>query len=87
VMIAMALVLEPQILIADEPTTALDVSTQNQLLELMKRLYKHIETSILFITHDLGIVYQFCDEMIVMKEGRVVESGDVKTIFKNPKSD
>lgn len=87
VMIAMALVLEPQVLIADEPTTALDVSTQNQLLELMKRLYDHIETSILFITHDLSVVYQFCDDMIVMKRGTVVESGNVNEIFKNPKSD
>ncbi|TGE16483.1 ABC transporter ATP-binding protein [Staphylococcus petrasii] len=87
VMIAMALVLEPQVLIADEPTTALDVSTQNQLLELMKQLYEHIETSILFITHDLSVVYQFCDDMIVMKQGEVVESGNVKEIFKNPKSD
>lgn len=87
VMIAMALVLEPQVLIADEPTTALDVSTQNQLLDLMKRLYEHIETSILFITHDLSVVYQFCDEMIVMKQGEVVESGNVKDIFKHPQSD
>lgn len=87
VIIAMAIVLEPQILIADEPTTALDVSTQSQILKLMKRLYKHIETSILFITHDLSIVYEFCDEIIVMKKGEVVESGSVKEIFKNPKSE
>ncbi|MFB2003734.1 dipeptide ABC transporter ATP-binding protein [Staphylococcus aureus] len=87
VMIAMALVLNPQILIADEPTTALDVSTQNQLLKLMKRLHEHIETSILFITHDLSLVYQFCDDMIVMKDGCVVESGRVKDIFKQPQSD
>ncbi|PNZ56614.1 ABC transporter ATP-binding protein [Staphylococcus casei] len=86
VMIAMALVLEPQVLIADEPTTALDVSTQNQLLELMKSLYEYIDTSILFITHDLGIVYQFCDELIVMKQGEVVESGSVEAIFQNPQS-
>lgn len=86
VMIAMALVLEPRVLIADEPTTALDVSTQNQLLELMKSLYEHIETSIIFITHDLSVVYQFCDEMIVMKEGAVVERGDVKSVFDNPQN-
>ena len=86
VMIAMALVLEPQILIADEPTTALDVSTQNQLLELMKDLYDYIDTSIIFITHDLGVVYQFCDEMIVMKQGEVVESGSVSSVFNNPTS-
>lgn len=85
-MIAMALVLEPRVLIADEPTTALDVSTQNQLLELMKSLYDHIETAIIFITHDLSVVYQFCDDMIVMKDGAVVERGDVKSIFADPQT-
>ncbi len=84
-MIAMALILKPQILIADEPTTALDASTQNQLLQLMKSLYEYTETSIIFITHDLGAVYQFCDWMlIVMKDGSVVESGTVESIFKSP---
>ncbi|GAB5655182.1 hypothetical protein JMUB7489_21720 [Staphylococcus aureus] len=81
VMIAMALILKPQILIADEPTTALDASTQNQLLQLMKSLYEYTETSIIFITHDLGAVYQFCDDVIVMKDGSVVESGTVESIF------
>lgn len=84
VMIAMALILKPQILIADEPTTALDASTQNQLLQLMKSLYEYTETSIIFITHDLGAVYQFCDDVIVMKDGSVVESGTVESIFKSP---
>ncbi len=84
VMIAMALILKPQILIADEPTTALDASTQNQLLQLMKSLYEYTETSIIFITHDLGAVYQFCDDVIVMKDGSVVESGTVEVIFKSP---
>lgn len=79
VMIAMALILKPQILIADEPTTALDASTQNQLLQLMKSLYEYTETSIIFITHDLGAVYQFCDDVIVMKDGSVVESGSGKS--------
>lgn len=81
VMIAMALILKPQILIADEPTTALDASTQNQLLQLMKSLYEYTETSIIFITHDLGAVYQFCDDVIVMKDGSVVESGTVESIL------
>ncbi|HFG8904094.1 TPA: ABC transporter ATP-binding protein [Staphylococcus argenteus] len=84
VMIAIALILKPQILIADEPTTALDASTQNQLLQLMKSLYEYTETSIIFITHDLGAVYQFCDDVIVMKDGSVVESGTVESIFKSP---
>lgn len=84
VMIAMALILKPQILIADEPTTALDASTQNQLLQLMKSLYEYTETSIIFITHDLGAVYQFCNDVIVMKDGSVVESGTVESIFKSP---
>ncbi|HFV7736447.1 TPA: nickel ABC transporter ATP-binding protein NikE [Staphylococcus aureus] len=79
VMIAMALILKPQILIADEPTTALDASTQNQLLQLMKSLYEYTETSIIFITHDLGAVYQFCDDVIVMKDGSVGESGSGKS--------
>lgn len=84
VMIAIALILKPQILIADEPTTALDASTQNQLLQLMKSLYEYTETSIIFITHDLGAVYQFCDDVIVMKDGSIVESGTVESIFKSP---
>lgn len=84
VMITIALILKPQILIADEPTTALDASTQNQLLQLMKSLYEYTETSIIFITHDLGAVYQFCDDVIVMKDGSVVESGTVESIFKSP---
>lgn len=86
VMIAIALILKPQILIADEPTTALDVSTQNELLKLMRELYDYSETSIIFITHDLGVVYQFCDDVIVMKEGSVVERGTVDDIFTNPQN-
>ena len=73
VMIAMALVCRPKILIADEPTTALDVTIQAQILDLMNGLKKDIGTSILFITHDLGVVAEVCDEVVVMYCGRVVE--------------
>ena len=84
VMIAMALVCNPEILIADEPTTALDVTIQAQILDLMNQLKKETGTSILFITHDLGVVAEVCDDVAVMYCGRVVERGDVKTIFANP---
>ena len=84
VMIAMALVCKPEILIADEPTTALDVTIQTQILDLMNQLKKETGTSILFITHDLGVVAEVCDDVAVMYCGRVVERGDVKTIFANP---
>ena len=84
VMIAMALVCKPKILIADEPTTALDVTIQAQILDLMENLKQKIGTSILFITHDLGVVAEICDDVVVMYSGRVVEKGDVKSIFANP---
>ena len=84
VMIAMALVCGPKILIADEPTTALDVTIQAQILDLMNGLKKAIGTSILFITHDLGVVAEVCDEVVVMYCGRVVEKGDVAELFARP---
>ena len=84
VMIAMALVCRPKILIADEPTTALDVTIQAQILDLMNGLKKAIGTSILFITHDLGVVAEVCDEVVVMYCGRVVEKGDVRELFAHP---
>lgn len=84
VMIAMALVCKPEILIADEPTTALDVTIQAQILDLMNRLKKETGTSILFITHDLGVVAETCDEVVVMYCGRVVEKGSVYDIFARP---
>ena len=84
VMIAMALACSPKLIIADEPTTALDVTIQAQILDLMNKLKKEIGTSILFITHDLGVVAEVCDQVVVMYCGRVVERGDVKTIFANP---
>ena len=81
VMIAMALVCNPKILIADEPTTALDVTIQAQIIDLMNHLKKEIGTSIIFITHDLGVVAETCDEVVVMYCGRVVEKGNVYDIF------
>ena len=82
--LAIALAANPAILIADEPTTALDVTIQAQILDLMNQLKKETGTSILFITHDLGVVAEVCDDVAVMYCGRVVERGDVKTIFANP---
>lgn len=84
VMIAMALVGKPKILIADEPTTALDVTIQAQILDLMENLKQKTGTSILFITHDLGVVAEVCDDVVVMYSGRVVEKGDVRSIFASP---
>ena len=81
VMIAMALVCNPKILIADEPTTALDVTIQAQIIDLMNHLKQEIGTSIIFITHDLGVVAETCDEVVVMYCGRVVEKGNVYDIF------
>jgi oligopeptide/dipeptide ABC transporter ATP-binding protein len=85
VMIAIALACNPKLLIADEPTTALDVTIQNQILQLMKRLKEEINTSIVLITHDLGVVAEMADRVVVMYAGQVVEQGDVYTIFENPK--
>lgn len=84
VMIAMALSCEPQLLIADEPTTALDVTIQAQILELMKHLKHKINISIILITHDLGVVAGLCQKIIVMYAGKIVESGSLKEIFNNP---
>ncbi len=84
VMIAMALINEPDILIADEPTTALDVTVQAQILELIKDLQKEIGMAILFITHDLGIVRKIADRVAVMKDGKIVETDLPETIFTNP---
>jgi oligopeptide transport system ATP-binding protein len=84
VMIAMALACEPDILIADEPTTALDVTIQAGILELMKDIQKEIGMAIIMITHDLGVVAQLCDEVIVMYAGGVCEQGTADEIFYNP---
>ena len=85
VMIAMALSCGPQLLIADEPTTALDVTIQAQILDLMRKLQKEIGMSILFITHDLGVVAELADRVVVMYSGRAVEEGDVMDIYGQPK--
>ena len=85
VMIAMALACEPDILIADEPTTALDVTIQAQILELMQKLQKELGMAIIMITHDLGVVAQMCDEVIVMYAGSICEQGTADEIFYNPK--
>jgi oligopeptide transport system ATP-binding protein len=84
VLIAMALSLEPEILIADEPTTALDVTIQAQIMELLQRFKEEWNTSILLITHDLGLVAEYADQVVVMYAGKVVETGPVEQIFENP---
>ncbi|MDA0754722.1 MAG: dipeptide ABC transporter ATP-binding protein [Proteobacteria bacterium] len=84
VMIAMALVNKPQLLIADEPTTALDVTIQAQILDLMSKLKNELGMSILFITHDLGLVKEFSDQVCVMKDGAIVEQGPTEKVFNNP---
>jgi len=84
IMIAMALSCRPSLLIADEPTTALDVTVQAQILDLMKNLKREIDTSIMLITHDLGVIAKMCENVAVMYAGRIVEYGSLRHIFKNP---
>jgi oligopeptide/dipeptide ABC transporter ATP-binding protein len=84
IMIAMALALNPQLLIADEPTTALDVTIQAQILDLMRDLRTIMGTSVILITHDLGVISEMADWVAVMYAGRIVEQADIKKIFKNP---
>ncbi|MEO8608096.1 MAG: ABC transporter ATP-binding protein [Chloroflexota bacterium] len=83
-MIAMALACKPDILIADEPTTALDVMIQAQILELLKRLQEQLGLSVILVTHDLGVVAELCDDVLVMYGGKVAEYGSVDTIFNHP---
>lgn len=85
VMIAMAIACQPKLLIADEPTTALDVTVQAQILDLLKEIQEKNDMSVILITHDLGVVAEMCDEVIVMYAGRIVERTDVDTLFYNPK--
>jgi len=85
VMIAMAISCNPKILIADEPTTALDVTVQRAILDLIKQLQKDSDMSCIFISHDLGVIAEVCDEVVVMYKGEVVEKGSVREIFESPK--
>ncbi|MGV4529265.1 ABC transporter ATP-binding protein [Ornithobacterium rhinotracheale] len=85
VMIALALICEPRLLIADEPTTALDVTVQKAILQLLKKLQKNYKMSIIFISHDLGVISQICDSVMVMYRGNLVEKGSAQSIFLNPK--
>ena len=87
VMIASALVLRPRLLIADEPTTALDVTIQAQILETLKDINRKEGTAILFISHDLGVVKALCSRVVVMKQGKIVESGPVEDVFRRPRED
>ena len=84
IMIAMTMAVEPSLLIADEPTTALDVTIQKQVLVLLNKLKKDVRTGVLFITHDLGVVAGIADKVIILYSGRKVEEGPIKTIFSNP---
>jgi len=87
IMIAMALVLEPKLLIADEPTTALDVTTQKQILNLIRELQRDHGTAVLFITHDMGVVAEIADRVAVMRQGRLVETGPLATILRTPEAE
>lgn len=87
IMIAAALVTEPKLLIADEPTTALDVTIQSQILKLLKKINEKHHTGILFISHDLGVIRRFCDRVIVMNQGKIVEMGTVEEIFQEPRQE
>lgn len=87
VMIAAAMICNPRILIADEPTTALDVTIQAQIVELLKRMNREKQTSILFISHDLSLVKQLCERVLVMKGGYIVEAGLTQEVFAHPKEE
>ncbi len=84
VSIAVALIQQPKFLIADEPVSALDVTIQAQILKLLKRLRRELDLSYLFISHDLNVVYQLCDRVLVMKDGKIVEQGSIEEIYNNP---
>ncbi len=85
VCIAASLMQEPKFLIADEPVSALDVTVQSQILDLLKRLHKELGIAILFISHDLRVIYNLCDRVMVMKDGKMVEIGDLDEVYFSPK--
>ena len=87
IMIAIALSCSPKLLIADEPTTALDVTIQAQILDLLNEVQRESGTSILFITHDMGVVASMADRVMVMRQGRAIETGSVHDVFKRPRED
>ncbi|MBO6241097.1 MAG: ABC transporter ATP-binding protein [Butyrivibrio sp.] len=87
VCIGIALMRSPKLLIADEPVSALDVTIQSQIMELLQNLHKRLGISIIFISHDLRVVYQISDHVMIMKSGRVVEYGKTRDVYKNPKDD
>ena len=87
VSIATALIVQPRFIIADEPVSALDVTIQAQILKLLRQLRDELDLSFLFISHDLNVVYQLCDRVLVMRHGRIVEQGTVEEVYNNPKEE
>lgn len=85
--LARALCVSPKLLIADEPTSALDVSVQQRILQLIKELKQEMGLTILFISHDMGVIYDICDEVAVMKDGKIEETGEKEAFFENPKTE